>query len=174
MDAIQAARDQSLFREVNERVRVIHESFKVIGRAEFWCECARRDCMKHVSMTLDAYEELRSSPAHFAVTPGHDHVFPEVDRLFETNNGYWVVERFGEAGLAAIKLDPRSRANRVELGRTGLRDHAALSKAVQSDILTLESIRAAFSSLAASGSKTAKVIFAAGTSLLENRRSQTA
>jgi hypothetical protein len=114
MDAIQAAKDQSVFRRVNERMRDMHESFEVMDEAEFLCECAKRECMKHVRIALEDYEELRRVPTHFAVSPGHGHVFPDVERLFETHSGYWVVEKYGQAGLAAIKLDPRSRAGRDE------------------------------------------------------------
>jgi hypothetical protein len=38
-----------------------------------------------------------------------DHVFPDIERIVAKRDGYFVVEKFGEAGLAAIKLDPRSR-----------------------------------------------------------------
>jgi hypothetical protein len=40
--------------------------------------------------------------------PRISHVFQDVERIFETHSRYWVVEEFGEAGLAATKLDPRS------------------------------------------------------------------
>jgi hypothetical protein len=29
------------------------------------------------------------------------HVFLDVERIFETHSGYWVVEKFGQAGVAA-------------------------------------------------------------------------
>jgi hypothetical protein len=69
MDAIQAAKDQSLFRGVNERLLGMNEGFdEVSGDADFLCECASQDCIKHVSLTLDDYEEIRRVPTHFAVT----------------------------------------------------------------------------------------------------------
>lgn len=114
MDAIQAAEDQSLFREVNERLREMNEAFELAaGDAEFLCECASEDCMKPVSITVDAYEQVRRVSTHFAVAPGMEHVFPDVERIFAKRDGYSVVEMFGEAGLAAIKLDPRKRNGRV-------------------------------------------------------------
>jgi hypothetical protein len=114
MKAIKAANTQSVFREVNERVRHLNESVEhmdIDGLDEcFTCECARQNCKEHMMMSLDAYDEIRRVPTHFGVAPRMSHVFPDVERIFETYRGYWVVEKFGEAGLAAMKLDPRSRA----------------------------------------------------------------
>lgn len=60
-------------------------------------------------MTLDAYDEMRRFPTHFAVAAGMDHVFPDIERIFAKRDGYFVVETFGEAGIASIRLDRRSR-----------------------------------------------------------------
>jgi hypothetical protein len=110
MDAIQAAKDQSLFRGVNERLLDMNEGFdEVSGDADFLCECASQDCIKHVSLTLDDYEEIRRVPTHFAVTDSMDHVFADVERIYAKRDGYFGVEKFGEAGVAAIELDPRKR-----------------------------------------------------------------
>lgn len=66
-------------------------------------------------MTLDSYDEMRRVPTHFAVGAGIDHVFPDIERIFARRDGYFVVEKFGEAGIAAIRLDSRSRVPRVQL-----------------------------------------------------------
>jgi hypothetical protein len=110
MNAIEAAKNQSFFREVNERMRGLNESVEQgAGGADFLCECAGEDCTYPVQITLDAYDEMRRVPTHFAVAADMDHVFPEVERIFANRGEYFVVEMFGEAGVAAIKLDPRSR-----------------------------------------------------------------
>jgi hypothetical protein len=110
MDAIQAAEDQSLFRKVNERVWAISNSFDAMQDVKFLCECARRDCMEQVTMSLTAYEALRRVPTHFAVFPNNGHVFPDVERIFAKREGYLVVEKFGEAGVEATRLDPSRRS----------------------------------------------------------------
>jgi hypothetical protein len=115
MDAIQAAHDQSLFRGVNERLRELNEAFEAVDDSEFLCECARQECMQPVSIPISAYEEVRRVPTHFAVAPGVEHVFADVERVFEEHGAYWVVEKFGVAGVAAIKLDPRRRTGLVAL-----------------------------------------------------------
>jgi len=105
MDAIQAAEEQSLFRKVNERVWAISNSFDAMQDVKFLCECPRRDCKEQVSMSLTAYEGLRRVPTHFAVSTSPDHVFLEVERIFAKREGYFVVEKFGEAGAEATRLD---------------------------------------------------------------------
>ena len=110
MDAIQAAEEQSLFRKVNERVWAISNSFDALQDVKFLCECPRRDCTEQVSMSLTAYEGLRRVPTHFAVSPSPGHVFLEVERIFAKREGYFVVEKFGEAGAAATRLDPSRRS----------------------------------------------------------------
>ena len=106
-----SAKDQALFREVNERLKTLNEAFEQVTRdSEFLCECANRDCMEHVVMTLPEYEKIRQVPTHFLVLPGSDHLFLDIERVVEENDGYAVVEKFGEAGAMATKLDPRSRS----------------------------------------------------------------
>ena len=82
MDAIRAAKDQSLFRGVNERLLDMSEGFEpASGDAEFLCECASQDCIKPVSLSLDDYEEIRRVPTHFAITDSMDHVFARAKPL---------------------------------------------------------------------------------------------
>jgi len=61
-------------------------------------------------MTVEEYERVRRVPTHFLVLPGESHVFPDIERVVEDHDGYVVVEKFGDAGRMAAKLDPRSRA----------------------------------------------------------------
>jgi hypothetical protein len=91
-------------------MRGLSESVEqVSGGADFLCECAGENCTDPIQITLDDYEEMRRVPTHFAVAAGMDHVFPDIERIVAKRDRYFVVEKFGEAGLAAIKLDPRSR-----------------------------------------------------------------
>ena len=106
-----AARNQALFREVNERVEGIAESFAVGGAqtASFTCECANSSCIAQLSMTIEEYESLRASGDHFAVAPDEFHVFPDVERVVAGNDRYWVVEKIGHGGELAARFDPRAR-----------------------------------------------------------------
>ena len=100
---VRAARNQSLFREINERLLELGAS----GDEELkrWnCECAAVGCVEQIELTLAEYEHLRASPVRFAVMPGEQHVLPEVEMLVERNRRYWVVEKIGEAGVEAAAL----------------------------------------------------------------------
>jgi hypothetical protein len=98
------ARNQILFREVNERLReVLDES---VGATEFLCECSARDCTETVALQLSEYEEIRSNPNRFLVSPGHELL--EIERVTFENGTYRVVEKIVEADYA-IRTDPRSR-----------------------------------------------------------------
>jgi hypothetical protein len=101
-----AARNEALFRRVNERVEEVNKAFEpILDDADFICECADVECMEKVRMTLADYEALRSVPTRFVVRPGH--VLPAEERVVEEQKGYLVVEKVGRAGERAAELDPR-------------------------------------------------------------------
>ena len=101
-----AARNEALFRRVNERVEEVNQAFEsILGDSDFFCECADVDCMEKIRMTLAEYEDLRSVSTHFAVKPGH--ILPENERVVDERAGYIVVEKVGHAGRRAAELDPR-------------------------------------------------------------------
>ena len=113
--ALRVARNQALFRSVNEQIEASNQRFHVTfgDRADFVCECADDNCMERITVTIDQYEELRHVPTHFIVKPGH--VYPEFERVVEEIEGFSVVENFGEAGKQALKLDPRRVATDLHL-----------------------------------------------------------
>jgi hypothetical protein len=101
-----AARNEALFRRVNERVEDINEAFEpILEEAEFFCECADINCIEKIRMSLPEYEALREVSTHFAVRPGH--VLPDDERVVEERAEYFVVEKLGQAGRRAAELDPR-------------------------------------------------------------------
>jgi hypothetical protein len=100
-----AARNQSLFREVNEQLASLNQTFEQLTPYGSWaCECASTQCLEQIPMTLGEYGALRTDPTHFAVVPGDVHVLPEVERIVEKNDRYWVVEKIGTAGAIAAEL----------------------------------------------------------------------
>jgi hypothetical protein len=61
-----------------------------------------------VPLTLEEYEYVRRAPTRFLVKPGH--VYSEIERVVETDGSglrFEVVEKKGEAGAVAVRLDPR-------------------------------------------------------------------
>ena len=100
------ARNESLFREVNERIAEVNAAFDVDGRAEYLCECGRRHCTESVALTRREYEDVRADPTRFIVLPEHEN--PDVEVVVGSGKGYNVVEKVGEAAEEAIEQDPRS------------------------------------------------------------------
>jgi hypothetical protein len=104
------AENETLFREVNERVEDKAADF--VGADgdsthEYFCECANADCTFRVTLTRAQYASLRADPRQFVVLPMH--FTPEVETLVTKNEGYWLVRKTGEAGEYVERLDPRSR-----------------------------------------------------------------
>jgi len=62
-----------------------------------------------VGMTVAEYETVRSNPAHFAILPLEEHVFPEVEDVVARDQRYWVVRKLGTASKVVARLDPRAR-----------------------------------------------------------------
>ena len=100
-----AAKNQSLFREVNKRVENLGGSAFF---STFVCECMDLDCVEKISLSLEEYEHIRSDSNRFVVLPGHE--VSEVEEVVESEGGrYLVVSKLGVGGVVAERLDPRSR-----------------------------------------------------------------
>ncbi|HVD66170.1 MAG TPA: hypothetical protein VNB65_04655 [Gaiellaceae bacterium] len=99
-------RNESLFREVNERIAELNQTFQVEGRSEFLCECGREGCKRPIAISLSEYEEVRGTATRFFVLPGHED--ESVERVVSRTDRYVVVEKIGDAAEEAEDLDPRS------------------------------------------------------------------
>jgi len=97
------ARNEALFREVNERVEGLAGDSP---RIDFVCECGDLDCLERLELTRTTYEQVRSDPRRFVVAPGHEN--PDVERVVARLEGYLVVEKVAEAARVAVEHDPRS------------------------------------------------------------------
>jgi hypothetical protein len=101
------AKNEVLFRDVNERVREISaDTWSVTEPVEFLCECVLTECLERVSVTLPVYEEVRSNPAHFVLVAGHER--PDIEFVVVTGDEYVVVEKNDETKPLVIEEDPRS------------------------------------------------------------------
>jgi hypothetical protein len=105
--AREIGRHQAVFREVNERIEELAESFDLKDELTILCECGSGQCDERIALREDEYEQLRGVPTHFAVRPGHE--IPDVERVVERRDGYVVVEKVGASAKDAIRLDPRRR-----------------------------------------------------------------
>jgi hypothetical protein len=101
--------NESVFREVNERLRKMGETFSLVAeRAEFICECGNSACVEQISMALADYERVRSDPKWFVLAKGHEE--SDYERLVFEGDTWVVVEKLpGGAAGVAISTDPRDR-----------------------------------------------------------------
>jgi len=109
----QLARNEAVFREVNERVKAVDVTLSLgaivddpIDLIEFFCECGDIGCMMKISLTRAEYEELRSHPARFAVALSHE--IPSVERIVATTDRFTVVQKSAGEDAIARAPDPRS------------------------------------------------------------------
>jgi hypothetical protein len=104
------ARNEALFREVNERIAELsaerENESEQEGSLELVCECGRDDCTELLEVSRAEYEAVRTDPRRFLVIPGHEHT--DIARVLERNSGFSVVEKLEEAGEIAVEHDPRS------------------------------------------------------------------
>jgi hypothetical protein len=106
----QEARNQVLFREVNERIEQIAEGFGSDGQDSFLCECRNPECTQVTTLTRAEYERIREYGNHFAVALNHEN--PEAETIVEENDRFAVVESYGgDASRIARETDPRSQAH---------------------------------------------------------------
>lgn len=104
-----AAKNQSLFREVNERVKDVNDHFHAYTSVSDWfCECANETCVERIDMTSQEYEHIRAAGERFFVAPSEEHVWPDVERVVERRRTFWIVEKIEHGGRIAKDLDPRS------------------------------------------------------------------
>jgi hypothetical protein len=98
-----AARNEALFRDVNEEIRDIDRRFGGAGASEFVCECADNGCIERIRVPREAYAAVRSEPTRFIVAPGHEDL--ELETVVDRHDRFFVVEKFGAAGRMAERLD---------------------------------------------------------------------
>ncbi|SRR6266567_7042349 len=103
-----AAKNQSIFRAVNQRIEEISEGFDLAAEMlDFVRECMHESCHERLKLTRGEYEAVRRVPTHLALKPGHE-IAGRGD-IVESNDRFIVVAKLGVAGQTAMKLDPRSR-----------------------------------------------------------------
>jgi hypothetical protein len=103
------ARNQALFREVNERLLVFTDGSSN-GRLDFLCECSQEGCAETVDLELKEYETIRLQPTHFVISPGHE--TEAIETVVEAWPTYAVVKKTNGAAFA-VETDPRESGGAV-------------------------------------------------------------
>lgn len=106
---IRIARNQSRFREANEKIDATARDLELEGEVPFICECPDGTCLEIVPLTLAAYDDVRRHPRRFFTAFGHEaaSVGSGAGTLVASENGYMLVDKVGIAGDVAAELDPR-------------------------------------------------------------------
>ena len=101
-----AAHNQSVFREVNERIAAISNRYaEELLPIAYLCECLDTKCTETVELSPSAYEALRADGHRFVVLPGHEE--PAVEATVEETLRYLIVEKVGVGRTIAETMDPR-------------------------------------------------------------------
>ena len=106
---VRAARNQALFRAVNEKLVRLNEAFaQMVGTFSVACECADTSCVEMIEIAPEEYRAVRAEPRRFVVRVGH--TYAEVEVVVHESPAYVVVEKFEAAGEAAELLAQREPA----------------------------------------------------------------
>jgi hypothetical protein len=109
---VRQARNESLFREVNERIAKLGEraeAWSPDGTVDFLCECGEEGgCGQRVRVPINVYERTRSQDDRFVVRPGHE--TPEIERAVEWGDDYVVVDKI-PAAEPYVEDDPRGASS---------------------------------------------------------------
>jgi len=98
--------NEAVFREVNERIEGLAETFDLNAPLDLICECGDATCVERISLTRTEYEELRSESHQFAVHSGHE--YPDVETVVARLKGYDIVSKNkGVPKQIAEQTDPR-------------------------------------------------------------------
>lgn len=98
------AENQTLFREVNERIGASARAQGGDAHAyEFVCECASIECFERFELSLGDYQRVRGGAGRYVVVTGHER--PDLEHVVEWVEGVAVVEprpTADEGGASAV------------------------------------------------------------------------
>jgi hypothetical protein len=108
--AERVARNESAFRDANERIEKAADGMAHLDEIPMICECPVQTCTQIVRLTRSDYEHVRSDGAWFWVAEGHEVATVEgveIAKVRERRESFTIMEKIGEAGEVSQQLDPR-------------------------------------------------------------------
>ena len=105
--AARAARNEEVFRGVNERIEGAAEQHDVEAALPFYCECGRAVCFETIDIAPAEYERIVRERYHFVLVPGHED--GAIERVVERRPAFVVVEKVGEARDQIERDHPQQR-----------------------------------------------------------------
>ena len=101
------ARNEAVYRDVNEQIDALNSLGPALPRFPIVCECASEGCAQTLTIEHELYEAVRAHPERFIVKSGH--VSPMVDEVVEDLGELVVVaKRAGKPREVAEATDPRT------------------------------------------------------------------
>jgi hypothetical protein len=116
-----AARNQLLFREVNERILAERAPLPEVAPIEVTCECVDMSCTRTVQISLHEFAEIDRATNRFLVVPGHE--LPDVEDVVERRDRFLIVAKRG-AGADLVEGSANLR-RRIELHHESANSSAA-------------------------------------------------
>ena len=90
--AARAARNEQLFRAVNEQILQMTERFRAqLSDIDIVCECAVASCVGTIRITAEEFTQMRRKEGTFFVLAGHEDT--AVEEVVGRNNGYVIVRK---------------------------------------------------------------------------------
>jgi hypothetical protein len=105
--ADRAARNEEIFRGVNERIEQGAAQHEVKAPLPFHCECGRALCLGTIDIPPPLYESVARERYRFILIPGHEDA--AIERVVERQPMYVVVEKVGEARKQIDRDHPQQR-----------------------------------------------------------------
>jgi hypothetical protein len=105
LSAERAARNESVFRDANERIEARLDELSLSdGRSPFLCECEDPVCTRPVRLTAAQYEAVRKHSDRFIIASGH--AVDDSD-VISRHDDFQVIVKRGAEGSIVARLDPR-------------------------------------------------------------------
>lgn len=101
----QIARNEAIFREVNEAIEAGRWPGEENSAIAFRCECGELGCSRMIELSSAEYEEIRSHPRRFFIAP--DHELRGSEDVVARHQHYFIVQKRERAGELAEATDPR-------------------------------------------------------------------
>src|SRR5206468_11594002 len=96
------AKNESFFRQVNERIKDVADGFEGAQTYEFLCECSDPSCTQRIELSSAEYEWVRANPTRFVLARGH--AAPQIEQVVEREDEHVVVEKQGIAARITANL----------------------------------------------------------------------
>ena len=107
---VRAARNQAIFRAVNEKLATLNEAFaEAVGTSSIACECDDISCVEMIEIAPDDYRAVREEPRRFVIL--FEHINEDIEFVVQRSAEYTVVEKIAAAGETAERLASEPEAS---------------------------------------------------------------